>query len=553
MSGADQGGSTKAPDGKESADSPGPRAARRSSPTLILAALSFAATAIAVMQTVVTPILPQLQGSLGVSSSAIAWVLTGNLLAAAVATPLIGRLGDLRGKKRYLLISLGAVAAGSVLAAVTTSYPMLVAGRVLQGLGGGVVPLALSVVRDEFPRHRTAGSIAVIGATISVGSTFGSVMTGLIADRWDYHLLFWLSALVSAISIALVWAVVPDSSAPAKPGKVDMLGALTLSGWLAALLAAVSEGSRSGWGAPLVVGGFAAAVLLFALWIWWALRCPEPLVDLRVMTRRPVLLAGLSGMLTGMAMYGSGLLFAPFLQSPESRGYGFGTTVLAASLYMLPGALGNLAAAPVAGRMINRYGPKPALILGPLLSAVSFAVLMPLTGHVWAFSLVFTLFGFGLGLGFAAMPATVNANVPASMTGVANGMNAVLRTIGGAVGAAVLGAILTAVTLDGSGSAATGEVPSLTAYQICFGLLAVACVISAVIAWAVPAPGSGQAAAAAEVRPDAAPDAFQQAAAAVGRTGTPSLGDPAAPGPASSSPSSTSSSSSSSGRPAHGG
>ncbi|NUU24324.1 MAG: MFS transporter, partial [Streptomycetaceae bacterium] len=289
----------------------------RRSPTLILTALAFAATSIAVMQTVVTPILPRLQGRLDVSSSAIAWVLTGNLLAAAVATPLIGRLGDLRGKKRYLLVSLAAVAAGSVLAALTTSYPMLVAGRVLQGLGGGVVPLALSVVRDEFPRHRTAGSIAVIGATISVGSTFGSVLAGLIADRADYHLLFWMSAAVAVISIVLVWLIVPDTVKRGHPGRVDVLGALTLSGWLAALLAAVSQGSRAGWGSPLVAGGFAASAALFGLWVWWALRCAEPLVDLRVMTRRPVLLAGLSGMLTGMAMYGSGLLFAPFLQAPS--------------------------------------------------------------------------------------------------------------------------------------------------------------------------------------------------------------------------------------------
>ncbi|MDI2131604.1 MFS transporter [Yinghuangia seranimata] len=459
----------------------------RRGPTLILTALAFAATSIAVMQTVVTPILPKLQGRLGVSSSAIAWVLTGNLLAAAVATPLIGRLGDLRGKKRYLLVSLGAVLAGSVLAALTTSFTMLVAARVLQGLGGGVVPLALSVVRDEFPRHRTAGSIAVIGATISVGSTFGSVMTGLIADRADYHLLFWLSAAVSAVSIALVWAIVPDS-VRRRPGRVDLVGALTLSGWLAALLVAVSQGSKVGWGAPVVGGGFALAAALFAVWVWWALRCPEPLVDLRVMTRRPVLLAGLSGMLTGMAMYGSGLLFAPFLQAPATRGYGFGTTVLAASLYMLPGALGNLAAAPVAGRMINRYGPKPALVGGPALSAVSFAALLPLTGHIWAFSAVFTVFGFGLGLAFAAMPATVNANVPSGMTGVANGMNAVMRTIGGAVGAAVLGAVLTAVTLPAA-PGATRAAPSLTAYQICFGMLALGCLVSAVIALAVPTAG----------------------------------------------------------------
>ncbi|MYW01295.1 MFS transporter [Streptomyces sp. SID3343] len=461
--------------------------AKRYGPTMILVALSFAATTVAVMQTVVSPILPRLQHTLGVSSSAIAWVLTGNLLAAAVATPLLGRLGDLRGRKRFLLFALGAVAVGSVLAACTTSYVMLIAGRVLQGMGGGVVPLALSVVRDEFPKERSAGSIATIGATISVGATFGSVMTGLIADRWDYHLLFWLSALVAVLSLLMVWRVVPDT-ARRREGRVDLVGAATLSGWLAFLLAAISMGSRSGWTDPLVIGGLILAALTFAAWIAWALHHPEPLVDLRVMAKRPVLLANLSGIFSGMAMYGSSLLFPPFLQAPSALGYGFGKSVLMAGLIMLPGTIGNLAAAPVAGRMINRYGPKPALVLGPLLSGTAFALLLPLHGYWWAFSMIGVLFGFGLGLAFSAMPALINDNVPADMTGVANGMNSVLRTVGGATGTAVLGAILGAVTVDGTTAQAAGvaHAPSLTAYLICFGMLATGCVIAALMTVSIP-------------------------------------------------------------------
>ncbi|GCE02373.1 MFS transporter [Embleya hyalina] len=460
---------------------------KRHGPTTILVALSFAATTMAVMQTVVSPILPQLQNRLGVSSSAIAWVLTGNLLASAVATPLLGRLGDLRGRKRFLLYALAAVALGSILAACTTSYVMLIAGRVLQGMGGGVVPLALSVVRDEFPRERSAGSIATIGATISVGATFGSVSTGLIADRWDYHLLFWLSALVALLSMLMVWRVVPDT-AERRQGHVDLIGALTLSGWLAALLAAVSTGGRSGWGDPLVVGGLALAVLLFAAWIGWALRHPEPLVDLRVMARRPVLLANLSGIFTGMAMYGSSLLFPPFIQAPSALGYGFGKSVLIAGLIMLPGTLGNLAAAPVAARMTNRHGPKPALVLGPVLSGTAFALLLPLHGHWWAFSMVGVLFGFGLGLAFSAMPALINDHVPADMTGVANGMNAVLRTVGGATGTAVLGAILSASPAGAAAARAAGvaHAPGLTGYLVCFGMLGVGCLLAAVLAWSIP-------------------------------------------------------------------
>ncbi|MFI6977920.1 MFS transporter [Embleya sp. NPDC050154] len=461
---------------------------KRHGPTMILVALSFAATTMAVMQTVVSPILPQLQNRLGVSSSAIAWVLTGNLLAAAVATPLLGRLGDLRGRKRFLLLALAAVAVGSVLAACTTSYVMLIAGRVLQGMGGGVVPLALSVVRDEFPKERSAGSIATIGATISVGATFGSVMTGLIADRWDYHLLFWLSALVAALSMLMVWRVVPDT-AERRQGHVDLIGALTLSAWLAALLAAVSMGSRSGWGDPLVLGGLILAALMFAAWIAWALHHPEPLVDLRVMARRPVLLANLSGVFTGMAMYGSSLLFPPFIQAPSALGYGFGKSVLIAGLIMLPGTIGNLVAAPVAARMTNRYGPKPALVLGPLLSGAAFALLLPLHGHWWAFSMVGVLFGFGLGLAFSAMPALINDNVPADMTGVANGMNAVLRTVGGATGTAVLGAILSATLVDSGTARAAGvaQAPELTGYLICFGMLGTGCLLAALLAWSIPA------------------------------------------------------------------
>jgi len=461
--------------------------AKRYGPTMILIALSISATTMAVMQTVVSPILPQLQHRLGVSSSAIAWVLTGNLLASAVATPLLGRLGDLRGRKRFLMYALGAVAVGSILAACTTSYVMLIAGRVLQGMGGGVVPLALSVVRDEFPKERSASSIATIGATISVGATFGSVMTGLIADRWDYHLLFWLSALVALLSMAMVWRVVPDT-AKRREGRVDLVGALALSGWLCALLASISMGSRSGWGSPIVVGGLLLSVVLFAAWIGWALHHPQPLVDLRVMARRPVLLANLSGIFTGAAMYGASLLFAPFIQSPSALGYGFGRSVLVAGLIMLPGTIGNLAAAPVAARLTNRFGPKPALVLGPVLSGVAFLLLVPLHGHWWAFSMVGVIFGFGLGLAFSAMPALINDNVPSDMTGVANGMNAVLRTVGGATGTAVLGAILGSVLVDSATAraAGVGQAPDLDAYLICFGMLGIGCLIAALLACAIP-------------------------------------------------------------------
>ena len=170
----------------------------RPHPLRSLLILSLAALAFALAQTMLIPALTELAKSLNTDASGVAWTVTAYLLAAAVSTPVFGRLGDMFGKRRLLVIALGIFVAGSVLSALGTSLEVVVAGRVLQGAGGGIFPLCFGIIRDEFPREKVGSSIGLISATFGIGGGAGLILGGLITDHVSYHWIFWLGAISAA-------------------------------------------------------------------------------------------------------------------------------------------------------------------------------------------------------------------------------------------------------------------------------------------------------------------------------------------------------------------
>ncbi|MGC5345292.1 MFS transporter [Streptomyces sp. AM 4-1-1] len=440
----------------------------------ILAGLVLGMLAFTVVQTSVVPILPSLAAAVHVSGSTVAWLMTANLLAAAVLTPLLGRFGDLYGHKPMLLVSLGGLALGSVLAVSTDSFALLVVARVLQGAGGGVVPLAISVVRTRFPAPRIPSGIAAISASMGIGSALGLVVTGLLMEHWSYTSVFWAGLVFSVAAIVVTVVGVPRSTRTDPVGKADPLGALTLAGWLCSFLIAVSEGNEWGWTSGRVVGLFAVAAVLGACWVVVELRVPYPLVSIRMLVNPVVAFTNLSGALFGFGMYGCFLVISNFAQTPEKFAhYGFGASVLGAGVMLLPSAVGSMVAAPVGARMIAGRGPRGPLVLGGLLSAVAMGFLAVANGHPADLYIASATFGFGLGLAYTAMPAAINSAVPAAQSGIANGMNAVFRTVGGAVGTAALGATLAGDTIEQLG------LPTLGAYRQAFWITAFCCLVAA--------------------------------------------------------------------------
>ena len=445
---------------------------------VIFAVLALGAMAYTLLQSMVLPALPVLQRDLHTSQSVVTWVLTAYLLSASIATPIIGRLGDMFGKKLMLLVVFAALSVGSLLAGVADSVGLLIVARVIQGMAGAVFPLAFGIIRDEFPAKKVAGSIGLMSTMTGIGAGLGTVIAGPVVDNLSWHWLFWIPLVISVLAGIATVVVVPESPVRA-PGKVNVPAALLLSGWLVCLLLGLSRGSSWGWSAPGTLGLFVGAVALFALWMRLENASDVPLVDLRMMRVPTVWWSNVAALLLGFGLYASIVVIPPFLQTPKSVGYGFGASVTASGLFMLPSTLGMICVGLFIGRITHRFGAKPMLVGGSVLSGAPFLVLAFAHSSPVLFVLAVTAQGFGIGLAFSSMSNLVMNAVPASQTGIATGMNANIRTIGGSIGSQVVATVVTA-------GASVSGVPSESGYTMGLAILAIAMIAAGFTALGVP-------------------------------------------------------------------
>jgi EmrB/QacA subfamily drug resistance transporter len=419
-----------------------PQAKQATHPGQILAVLVLAAIAYSLSQTLVIPALPDLARDTGASPTAASWVLTAYLLSASVATPIVGKLGDLFGKGRVLTGVMLGFAAGSVICALASSIELVIAGRTLQGMAGGVFPLSFGVIRDTFPRHKVIGGIGLLSASFGIGGAIGLPLAGIIVDHLDVSWLFWIGLISLPVAFA-VHRLVPPSP-PVQRTRVDWLGAVVLSLALVAILLAVTEGEDWGWDSARTLGLFAAGLALLVAWLRIEATVDDPLIELGVLRERVVAATNAAGFLFGFAMFSSFLLIPEFAQTPESAGYGFGMSVTAAGFLMAPAAAAQLLAGPLAGLVAARFGLRAMLALGSLCAALAFVIMALAHGHPWEFIVGGTLFGAGLTFALSAMANLIVESVPQHEVGIATGINTIMRTVGGAFGAAGATAILAA-------------------------------------------------------------------------------------------------------------
>jgi EmrB/QacA subfamily drug resistance transporter len=453
----------------------------RQHPDRTLLILAIGALAYALAQTMVIPAIPAIQDDTGASTASGTWLLTAFLLASCVATPLFGRLGDMFGKERLLLISLIIFGAGSLVCALGShSIALLIGGRVVQGAGGAIFPLAFGVIRDEFPAERVASAIGLISTTFGIGGGAGLVLAGIFIDDFSVAWMFWFSFGVTAIAAWATWRYVPESPVRVE-AKVDTGGAALLSIALASILLGVSEGNAWGWASAGVLGLFAGGAVVTAAFIAYELRAPEPLVDMRMMAARAVWSPNLAAFAVGFAMFGSYILIPELVQAPKDTGYGFGLSVTASGVVMLPSAFVMLFSGPLSGRMSGRFGSRLPLAAGAVFATVAFAMLAWAHGHVWIVALAGVPLGIGIGLAFAAMANLVVAAVRQDQTGVATAINTIARSAGGAVGGQLAAALLAAHLLRGGDPAESG-------YTNAFAMSVVAGVIALAACALVPRP-----------------------------------------------------------------
>jgi EmrB/QacA subfamily drug resistance transporter len=442
------------------------------------AVLAAAVAAYALLQSLVIPVLPTIQAGLHTSQNTVTWVLTAYLLSASIFTPIMGRLGDMWGKERMLVVALIALTLGSVLAALTSSIVVMIVARVIQGIGGGVLPLSFGIIRDEFPRAKVAGGVGVIAALAAAGAGLGIVLAGPIVQALNYHWLFWIPAIILGGATVAAKLIVPESPVRTA-GRLNWTAAALLSGWLVALLVPISEAPTWGWGSARVLGLLAVAVVLAFAWVVVESRSSHPLIDMHMMRIPVVWTTNLVALLFGVGMYATFAFLPEFLQTPASAGYGFGVSITRSGLILLPASVAMFAVGVASGRLTSRFGAKMVLVAGALISIAPFVILTFAHQQQWEILVAMVLEGVGFGMAFAAMSNLVVQGVPPEQTGVASGMNANIRTIGGSIGAAVMSSIVTS-------TARAGGLPTEAGYTRGFGLLTVAAIAAAICSMLVP-------------------------------------------------------------------
>jgi MFS family permease len=443
--------------------------------------LAFAGLCSSFMFTLVVPLQAELPVLLNASREDTSWVVTITLLVAAVATPISGRLGDMYGKRRVVLVLLALLVVGSLIAAIAGSIVGVIIGRALQGAVTGVIPLGIAIMRDVLPPERLGTAVALMSATMGVGGALGMPIAAYLALHTDWHALFWLAAALGAIGLPLIAAFVPGDVLRTA-GRLDLLGAAGLALGLTGILLFVSRGAEWGWSSPITLTSGIGGVVVLLLWGWYQLRASDPLLDLRVAARPAVLFTNIAAIGMGFALFSSNVTFPQMLELPVESGSGFGLDMMQAALIVMPAGLVMMVISPLSGWLERTIGPRPLFTGGTAAIVLAYLFVLLWSTEVWHILVANILIGVGIGFTFAAMPMIIMRSVPAHETGASNGLNALFRSVGTSSASAVMGGVLAAMSTDFEGH----TVPSRAAFDVCFWLAIAAGAIALVLSLFIP-------------------------------------------------------------------
>jgi len=451
--------------------------ATRGNPVAVVLYLSLGSLAFSALQSLVAPALSTIGQDLH-ATSGVSWILTAYLLAASIFTPVFGRLADIIGKRRVLIIVLVLLLIGTVLAAAAPNLGLLITARAVQGSAGAILPLSISIARDSMPPERVSTAIGILSAIFGVGGGIGILAAGPILQALGWTWLFWFPAILIVVALAGTILGVPDTGRQ-RGGRIDITGATVLGLGLAALLLATSEGAPWGWGSTRTLGLLGLGVVTLVVFVAIELRLGEPLIDVRAIRARGVWTAHAAALIVGFLMFGLFILVPSLLEAPKALGYGFGATATQAGLVLVPAILTMVAFSSLSGVLVRRLGPKPPLLAGSTALTIAYAISALTHAQVWIIALTVALAGLGIGFALSAIANAVVHNTPATQTAEALSTNTIARTIGSSIGTAVIAATLTTHTSHG----APTDADFTTAFWISTGVG----ILAVVIALAAPA------------------------------------------------------------------
>jgi EmrB/QacA subfamily drug resistance transporter len=387
----------------------------------------------AVSQTALIPAIRDLQAELDASAVGVTSLFTAFFVSGAVTVGIFGRLADMFGKRRIFVAQLLLFTIGSLVAALATSLPVLLTGRVISGCASGVFPIAYSIVRDELPSSRVPAVVAAIGGITGAGGAIGLVTGGLVADALGPHWIFWIGVICGALSVLAAFAYIPES-AHRSFGRVDYVGAALLAGGLGAPLVAISQVPAWGWGGRPTLALVGIGVVLLAALALHERRHPDPLLHVATLRLPRVALTNVTTLFVGFGIFGASTILSQFVQEPVSTGFGFGASATEAGLYLMPGLILILLMSPVAGRLTLVAGAKVSLVVGTAISFVAMAGLALAHDRQFEMYLWPTLMYLGVAFTFAAAPMLILETVPADLRGQSTGVNLIMRSVGSSVG-----------------------------------------------------------------------------------------------------------------------
>jgi MFS family permease len=446
---------------------------------LLVPTLVLSGSLMALVSSLGAPLVPTLSRADGVSLSTGEWILTITLLTGALATPVMGRLADGPRQRAVILVALAAVVAGCVLSAVSNGFAVLIIGRALQGVGLGLLPVAMAIARRNLPWEAARQTIATLSVTTAIGVGLGYPVTGLIAQLLGFRAAYWFGAIAVTGALVLAALVLPPRSAGTSP-RFDVVGTGLLSLAVIGVSVVLSEGGGWGWASARSLGVVAASVVLLAVWIPFELRVARPLIDLRQVRNRSVLTADVSGFLISIVMYLLVPIIVEFVQIPRSAGYGFAASVVVSGLVLIPLSVGSFVASRFLTVYERRFGPRTMIPLGSVVFAVGAMFFALEHSALWEAFVTFAVCGLGIGFTTGAMPGFITRAVAQSETGSATGFYQVMRSIGLTVGSALSAAVLMAHTRHGQ------ALPDVDGYKAALIIAVALCLTTGVISFVLP-------------------------------------------------------------------
>jgi MFS family permease len=428
------------------------------------------------------PALPAIIRDFG-DPSAVLWTVTIHYLTAASSVALSGRLGDLFGRKRVLLVVLALSLCGSLLSLSSTTLLGLIIGRGIQGLSAAAIPLSFGIVRQALPARVPFG-VGIVASIAPVVGGVGALIGGLLVDHASWRVLFAVSAIVAALTIVLVYFVLPQGARGARK-QIDLVGGMLLPPSIAALLLAIHFARSWGWADARTLALCAGGLLLLGFWYRYESRHADPLIDVRLLGRRQIGIANL-----GMALFGLGALqnnqiFSILLQQPAWTGAGFGATATQTGMLFVPFIVVNIVGGPLSGRLAARYGGRVPALMGMCLTAIGWTALALEHSSLWfAMAMAYTQC-LGIAMLFAALPNLVVEDAPSDRTSEATGVLSVIRQVAASIGTQVIGYTLaTSTVVDRAGGVA--KYPTDAAFTLTMAFVAGVCVASVLVASMLP-------------------------------------------------------------------